>query len=308
MHASAMVVWFALAMVVAVWLATRGGPRVDTASGTARSGTTAAVFRAGLVGDWRAADCRGRLPFAAARVSRGGGMGHRARHRARRGVVGPAGRRRGVERSPTSAALVLLFYLVPLYRSVRRLARDGRRLAHRRARRQGRRAVGASGQPDRRRCAGTELGVGAAVLRAPALPADGPARARLHHLAARAQLLHRALVRRDAPGDSRLVVGRRSRFRSRPAVGSSTRERCPERPSLDSPQLTGLIRALVDMPADDLDRNLRRMLDILPVSGNQEATKITGSTRRNGAERRRTKRTGESQPHGLLAHARRAVG
>ena len=36
----------------------------------------------------------------------------------------------------------------------------------------------------------------------------------------------------------------------------------------DSPQLTALIRALVDMPADDLDRNLRRMLDILPVSGN----------------------------------------
>jgi len=34
---------------------------------------------------------------------------------------------------------------------------------------------------------------------------------------------------------------------------------------VDTPQLTALIRALADMRAEDLDSNLHRMLDILPV-------------------------------------------
>ncbi len=226
MDAPAIVVWLALAAVVAVWLCDAWRHSTGYGIRIRRSGTTAAVLRTGLVGDWRAADRGGRLPFAAARVSRRGGMGHRPRRDARGRVVDPAwcdvaARGRGERRARAAG----LYSCRSIGRSTtgarwptsrtRSCATSGTLRCRRR------------GQPDRRRCAGPKLGVGAAVRRAAAIPAHGSSRPRLHHLAARAQLLHRSLVRRDPPGDSRLVGRRRPRFRGCPALGSTDRSPVP---------------------------------------------------------------------------------
>ena len=220
MNAPAVVVWLALAAVVAVWLATRARTRLQRASAPVGWGRRLLYF--GPV--WWAI---GVLPIAVAGY-------HSPRHvyLAAVGwaiVLGIAFEAAWLARASVtwrravaaSAALVLLVYIVPLYRSVvdwREMA-DVSHTVH--ARRQGRRAVRAAGKPDRRRCPGTQLGVGAAVCRAPAIPAHRPPRPRLHHLAARAQLLYRPMVRRNPPGDSRLVVWRQPRFRRRLAVGSA---------------------------------------------------------------------------------------
>ena len=163
------------------------------------------VLRADLVGDRRAADRGGRLPLAAARVSRGSRLGNRARHCVRGGVAGPGeprvasrGRRRR-RRSCCSSTSCRSIDRVHEWRT------HGRGFAPGRARRAQRRALGARGQPDHHRCARAELGVGVAVRRAAAVPADRLARPRLHHLSARAELLHRAVVRGNAPDDPRLV-------------------------------------------------------------------------------------------------------
>jgi hypothetical protein len=182
----------------------------------------------------------------------------------------------------TSAALVLLFYIVPLYRSIvdwremadvsRTVVRDVRDAA-----------LSAS--------VGSLIVVGAPgrswewalpfSVRPPYQRTD--LRARVFIISPRAlscctvpwyEETRQAIRAWSAGGGRDSAVA----LRWDPHTGALFRAT-----DLDSPQLTALIRALVDMPADDLDRNLRRMLDILPVSGNKEATKITGSTRRNGA-------------------------
>ena len=91
-----------------------------------------------------------------------------------------------------------------------------------------RRPAGSSGRagrnPDRHRRTRTQLGMGAAVCGSPAVSAYRLAIASVHHLAPRAQLLHGAMVRGNAPDDSQVVRRRRPRFHHSDEVGSGDRQ------------------------------------------------------------------------------------
>ena len=174
-NAPAIVVWLAARPSSACgWLARS---RAIAVARTARSVPAcrvgdAALLRPGLVGDWRAADRGRRLPLAAPRVSRGRRLGGRARHRVstRRGTLAPSRAWHAWSRRPPRSCCCSTS--CRSYRSVRewrtmaavshQVVRDVRTAALARA----------GGKPDHHRRARAELGVGAAVRRAPALSAD----------------------------------------------------------------------------------------------------------------------------------------
>ncbi len=262
MDAPAIVVWLALAAVVAVWLWTRGGTRRDTAA-SVDLGRRLLYF--GPV--WWAI---GVLPIAVAGY-------HSPRHvylaavgwaivlgvtleaawSIRPGVMW----RRAVA---ASAALLLLGYIVPLYRSVN----DWREMAD----------VSHTVVRDVRDAAllapvGSLIVIGAPgrswewalpfAVRPPYQRTD--LRARVFIISPRALSCctgpwyeeTRQAIRAWAAGGGRDSA---VALRWDPRTGALSRAT-----SVDSPQLPALMRALADMRADDLDRNLRRMLDILPV-------------------------------------------
>ncbi len=264
MNAPAMIVWLALAVVVAVWLATRGGSRLDPASEPVDSGRRLLYF--GPV--WWAL---GVLPIAVAGyhsprhvyLAAVGwavvlGIALEAAWSARPGVMW----RRAVA---TSAALVLLGYVVPLYRSVV----DWREMAD----------VSHTVARDVRDAALSAPPGSLIVVGAPgrswewALPFAVRPPYQSTDLRARVVIISpRALSCCSGPWyeETRQAIrawslggGRDSAVALRwdPHTGALSRAS-----GSDTPQLTALIRALVDMRADDLDGNLRRMLDILPVA------------------------------------------
>ena len=122
-----------------------------------------------------------------------------------------------------AAALVLLFYVVPLYRSVHEW-RTTAAVSHQVVRDVRTAALSAPegslliiGAPGR----SWEWALPFAVR--PPFQRTDLQRSCLHRLSARAQLLYRAVVRRNAPDDSRLVGRRRPRLRPRASLGSRDR-------------------------------------------------------------------------------------
>jgi hypothetical protein len=263
MNAPAIVVWVALTAVVAVWLATRARTRMQVASVPVGWGRRLLYF--GPV--WWAI---GVLPIAVAGY-------HSPRHvylaavgwAIVLGIVFEAAWlartsvtwRRAVA---ASAALVLLVYIVPLYRSVV----DWREMAD----------VSHTVVRDVRDAAlsappGSLIVVGAPgrswewalpfAVRPPYQRTD--LRDRVFIISPRALSCctgpwyeeTRQAIRAWSSGGSRDSA---VALRWDPRTGALSRAT-----GVDTPQLTALIRALADMRAEDLDSNLHRMLDILPV-------------------------------------------
>jgi len=263
MNAPAIVVWVALTAVVAVWLATRARTRLQVASVPVGWGRRLLYF--GPV--WWAI---GVLPIAVAGY-------HSPRHvylaavgwAIVLGIVFEAAWlartsvtwRRAVA---ASAALVLLVYIVPLYRSVV----DWREMAD----------VSHTVVRDVRDAAlsappGSLIVVGAPgrswewalpfAVRPPYQRTD--LRDRVFIISPRALSCctgpwyeeTRQAIRAWSSGGSRDSA---VALRWDPRTGALSRAT-----GVDTPQLTALIRALADMRAEDLDSNLHRMLDILPV-------------------------------------------
>jgi hypothetical protein len=261
--APAAVVWLALVAVVVVWLCARRRTRPGTAAASVDLGRRLLYF--GPV--WWAI---GVLPIAVAGyhsprhvyLAAVGwaivlGVALEAAWSARPGVRW----RRAVA---ASAALVVLGYSVPLYRAVKNW-REMADVSHTVVRDV--RDAALSAQP------GSMVVVGAPgrswewalpfAVRPPYQRTD--LRARVFIISPRALSCctvpwyeeTRRTIRAWSAGEGRDAA---VALRWDPRTGAQSRAT-----SVDSPQLPALIRALADLPADDLDRNLRRLLEVLPV-------------------------------------------